>query len=309
MNQKNKPFGLKELVNPLTIEEFIKEHWLPNVPAVIHSSLDRFKEFPSLQKLLSLKEFAPHYYGRVSMIHPDGSAIDVQSGSEALPYLDKGYTVYFRHIENHCPEIRGVLDQLASDLSMPPNQFTAEIFTSSGLSGVPFHSDYDLNMSLLLSGERKEWTYAKNDSISNQTGICMPADRDQIEPKQMEYLTDTPLPTEMPADSVTGVLRPGDLIFMPRGWWHTTHSVGECLCVNFVMKGPHWAHLLSIALEKELVADSQWREYPYWVAAKGEQREVAVKKLAELIKNLKDSFSEMSAHELAEKYIQKYLND
>lgn len=309
MNQKNKPFGLKELVNPLAVEEFIEKHWLPNVPAVIHSSLDRFKEFSSLQKLLSLKEFAPHYYGRVSMIHPDGSATDVQSGSEALPYLDKGYTVYFRHIQNHFPEIRGVLDQLASDLSMPPNQFTAEIFTSSGLSGVPFHSDYDLNMSLLLSGERKEWTYAKNDSISNQTGICMPADRDQIEPKQMEYLTDVPLPTEMPADSVTGILRPGDLIFMPRGWWHTTHSVGECLCVNFVMKGPHWAHLLSIALEKELVADSQWREYPYWVAVKGEQREVAVKKLAGLIKNLKDSFSEMSAHDLAEKYIQKYLND
>lgn len=308
MTQNNGSFGLKELVSPLPIDEFINEHWLRNVPVVIHSDLSRFSKFPSLQELLSFENFANTYHGRVSMIHPNGSSVDVNAGSEALTYLSKGYTVYFRHIQNYFPKIRLVLDQLASDLSMPPSQFTAEIFTSSGLSGVPFHSDYDLNLSLLLSGESKEWTFAKNLSILNQTGICMPAGVEQIESSQTKYFTDIPLPSKMPPESVTEVLRPGDMIFMPRGWWHATRSVGNCLCVNFVMKGPHWARLFSSSLEKILVEDSRWRDYPYWVASQGVRKEEAVNVLTKLVDDYKEALLTESSRELALKLIEKYLD-
>lgn len=300
-------FGLKELINPVTVESFVKDNWLANKPIVIHSDIKRFENFPFLFNLLSLKEFAPKYHGRVSMIHPDGTSLNVQNGREAVPYLEKGYTVYFRHIQNYFPEIQTVLNQLAKDLGMPANQFTAEIFTSSGISGVPFHSDYDLNFSLLLSGERKEWKYAENTSILNQTGICMPANVDQIEPSQLKYLTDKPLPSEMPANSVTGVLKPGDLIFMPRGWWHTTHSVGECLCVNFVMKGPHWAHFLATALEKDLVSKAIWRRYPYGVAANDGRENTAIDVFSELINELKDSLMQEDSKDIAKHLIQKYF--
>lgn len=307
---RNAPsFGLKELLSPLSVEDFISKYWLPNKPVVIHGNLSRLSGFGNLSELSSIEEFAPKYYGRVSAIHQNGDSVDVQSGNEALPYLRKGYTVYFRHIQNHFPSLKPVLVQLARDLAMPSAQFTSEIFTSSRESGVPFHSDYDLNFSLLLSGRKKEWTYAENESISNQTGICMPAEIDQIEPAQMKFLTKKPLPKEMPANSVTEALLPGDLIFMPRGWWHTTHSFGDCVSVNFVMKGPHWAHLLSLALEKDLIADSRWRTYPYGVAAEDEKKELAIEEFAQLLAELKESFKRETNHETAARLIRKYFEE
>lgn len=303
----NKSFGLETLIYPMKTEDFIQKYWIENKPIVIHSGLERFKDFPYLFDLVQLERLEKDFFGRVSMIHPDGNALDVQTGKDAIPFLKKGYTVYFRHIQKYFKEIQGVLNKLASDLSMPSNNFTSEIFTSSGVSGVQFHSDYDLNISLLLSGGPKTWTYSKNDCVLNQTGILMPAGKKQIEPKQLEYLTNTFLPENMPDDSVSNVLMPGDLIFMPRGWWHTTHSIGDCVSVNFVMKGPHWAALFSKSLEEIIVSKPEWREYPYWAGAKDSRKDFAISELSELIDGLKQSFLSKNSKELATEIINKYL--
>jgi ribosomal protein L16 Arg81 hydroxylase len=304
----NEAFDLKTLIYPMSVDEFIQKHWIENKPVVIHSGLERFKGHEYLFDLLSLEKLGQEYHGRVSMIHPNGKAIDVQSGKDALPYLKEGYTVYFRHIQKYFPKIQGVLDNLAKDLSMPKRNFTSEIFTSSGISGVQFHSDYDLNISILLAGDNKTWKYAENKSILNQTGICMPAGKKQIEQKQVEYLTDTPLPSEMPDDSISETLLPGDLIFMPRGWWHTTHSVGDCISVNFVMKGPHWGSMFANSLESILVKDASWREYPYWSGSQDPiKRKIAVDNLSVLIEELKSTLFAKTSSEISSEIIDSYI--
>lgn len=299
-------FGLQELLNDFPKERFLAEHWRANKAFVTHAPLERLQAPDVLSELLELDTFASQYHGRVSMIHPDGRAIDVYAGSEALPYLKQGFTVYFRHIEKYFPKLNAVLDRLVEDTGMPRNEFTAEIFTSEGLSGVPMHCDYDYNLSLLLAGE-KTWTFAENTGIRNQTSIFMPANREQIEPGQLEYITDEPQLSEMPSTAVSETLRPGSLIFMPRGWWHSTHSVGRCLCVNLVMKGPHWARLVSQGLEKELLHNASWRAYPYDVARTDGTENAPVTQLAELIGKLKRDWSGQSDTEIARSLIKNYL--
>jgi ribosomal protein L16 Arg81 hydroxylase len=275
---------------------------------VLHGELERLQASDAISELLTLEKFAPKYHGRVSMIHPDGRAIDVESGKEALPYLQKGFTVYFRHVEKYFPNLQPILNKIAADTGMPPNEFTAEIFTSSGESGVPMHCDYDYNISLLLSGS-KEWTFAENTGILNQTSIFMPANREQIEPSQLQYRTTEPQLESMPATSQKGPLRAGSLIFMPRGWWHTTRSIGDCLCINFVMKGPHYARLFASALEKELLPDSEWREYPYDIARTDGREEKSIQKLTKKIEEFKSVLNNEDSHETALRLLKRYLQN
>lgn len=299
-------FGLRELLGSMPIDTFLENHWRKNKAIVIHDTLDRLCASEALSELLVLEDFARKYYGRVSMIHPDGRAIDVQSGEQALPYLSQGFTIYFRHIEQLFPKLKPILAQIAADTGMPASEFTAEIFTSSGESGVPMHCDYDYNLSLLLAGN-KTWSFAENKGILNQTSIFMPRGREQIEPSQLAYRTKAPHLDSMPQSTVSEALVPGSLIFMPRGWWHTTHSTGTCVCVNFVMKGPHWARLFTHALEKELLPNPLWRAYPYDVARTDGGEEQALHDLSRLIDSLKQGLFSKPSNDIAHQIVRKYL--
>ena len=305
MQNNNTVFGLKELVHPLSTEEFISSYWLTNKPGIIRSDPDGFPKLSFLSEICTLEAFAIKYPGRVSLISRDHPAFDVQGGVEALSYLENGYTIYFRDIENYLPSIQSVTKRLAEDFGVP--FFTAEIFASSGVSGVPMHSDYHLNISLLLSGTRKEWTYAENTALRNQTAICLPANKRQIEQSQLQYIGKEPLANKMPESAVMVIQHPGDLIFMPRGWWHSTHSFGDCVSINFIMKKPNWAHLFAIATEKDLLTNHEWRAYPHGVAANDKRKKLAIDELTKLIEQYKKHLQSETSYDTAVRLVQKYL--
>lgn len=292
------------MVSPLSVGEFFEKYWLPNEWIFIKSDISRFKTFPLISKLLSLKSFAPSYKGRVSLIHRDCPVFDVQGGDQALPYLEQGYKIYFRDVEDYFPEVDLVAKRLENDLEVPG--FTSEIFASSGMSGVGMHSDYHLNLNPLLSGE-KEWVYVKNTNIINQTSICLPSGVKQVDPTQLEYLKGT-LVSTMPSNAQKVTQHPGDLMFVPRGWWHPTRSIGDCVSLNFIFKNPTWARLFASMLEKELVKNSEWRAYPYNINSQDvHRRKFAVDTFIKLIEFFKTQLKNGDSQKLAEKMISEYL--
>ncbi len=289
-------FGLKELILPLSRKEFLENHWLSNEWAYIKSDIKRFKRYSFVSKLLSVHDFAQKYKGRVSLIHRDKPALDVEGGVKALPFLEKGYTIYFRDVEDYFPMINKVVKQLAADLNMP--KMTSEIFASSGKSGVGMHSDYHLNLNLLLSG-KKEWLFAKNTALVNQTSICMPKGKKQVDQSQLKYLSGK-LDAQMPFNAKRVTQNPGDLMFVPRGWWHSTISYGECVSVNFIFKDPTWARLFASALEAELLNDPQWRDFPYNLNSKiKSERDVALKHFQNLVDKYQKSLLNKSSDNIA----------
>ena len=287
---------------------FIHDNFNGKKPFVVHGEINRFSSFPVIESLCDVSKIASTYTERVSMIHPKESSLDVANGSESLPYLDKGYTVYFRDIHKQFPEIRSMISELTQELGMPGNDFSAEIFTSKGLSGAQMHSDYHLNFSLQLSGT-KDWYFARNDSITNQTSICLAGDKKQVDPNQLKY-AHGPFPEAMPGTVEKVTLKPGSLIYVPRGWWHTTQSTGDCVSINFITRGPHWARIFTKALENELLKDEQWREYPYGsTSSNPPDRMRALAEFASLISKFKNEFlEEMTSKNLAEKYLDDYTN-
>lgn len=303
---KQQIFGLKELIAPLSTEGFLEKYWLSNEWAFIASDIKRFESFPFIARVLELDSFISSYKGRVSLIHRDRPSFDVQGGDKVLPYFNEGYTVYFRDIEDYLPEVKAITRRLAADLAMPG--FTAEIFASSGISGVGMHSDYHLNLNLLLSGE-KEWMYAKNTNIVNQTSICLPNDVKQVDSTQLKYVNGE-LHSSMPSSAKKVTQKSGDLMFVPRGWWHTTRSIGNCLSLNFIFKKPTWARLFTLVLEQELLIDPRWREYPHGVNSHNVLRlESAMVVLEKLIDSYKKELDTENAGDMARKVIDRYLKE
>src|SRR5262249_52899652 len=68
------------------------------------------------------------------------------------------------------------------------------------------------------------------------------------------------LPTKMPKSAQTIELKPGSMLFVPRGYWHSTEAQGEALALNFTFTAPTWIDLFTMALRSRLALSPAWRE-------------------------------------------------
>ena len=77
---------------------------------------------------------------------------------------------------------------------------------------------------------------------------------------ELESYSQAPMPTQMPAGSDEFILKPGSLLFVPRGSWHTTEAKSDALSLNFTFSAPTWIDIFSAALRRRLAQSSEWRE-------------------------------------------------
>ncbi|MEU7059049.1 cupin-like domain-containing protein [Streptomyces sp. NPDC046197] len=272
---------LDMLVAPLTAEEFLRGHW-PHVPGCFAGDPARLTPLmESIPELASARSTMAVFEDRVSIIRPDGFFANVPNGKAALPFYDAEFTCLLRSAERFLPGLQVAIDQISGELGMPSAGFHCDIFASTGqnssayedASGLAMHSDAEVNLALLLTG-RKVWQWAPNEHVRNQTTTVLRGDR-QINKSHFTFADKLPFPTSMPGDSSVAEVTSGGMMFMPRGWWHTTKAYGECLQVNFAMIGPTWVSVLTEALSDRLLRDPAWREYAYGIAGAGERRSSA----------------------------------
>lgn len=290
---------LATLVAPIAEDRFLAEHW----PGHIYWSekgagrrLEALAEIPELESA----EAALAKAGRVVVFRPDGKTAQVPDGAAAMPLYRLGLTCYFG--TRHIPALRESKRALAADLGLPAAAVRCEIFCSSGDSGVTMHSDFDVNFALLVRGH-KRWRVAENRHIRNQTAVCRPANEEPPDPAQLELADRLPFPDRMPDDAHELEFRDGGLLFMPRGMWHETSAQGDCLQVNFIVNWPQWTTVLTRALETRLVADPEWRDYAYDVAAADGRRSAAVEHFARLLAGLREDLAGEDPVTLAESLI------
>jgi 50S ribosomal protein L16 3-hydroxylase len=69
------------------------------------------------------------------------------------------------------------------------------------------------------------------------------------------------MPDSFPDNAAEITLKPGSVLFVPRGVWHKTHAVqGDSLSLNFTFTAPTWIDILTAALRGRLAQSSEWRE-------------------------------------------------
>lgn len=306
--------NLEMLVAPLTADEFLRDHW-PHVPGCFAGDPARLAPLAeSIPELASARSAFEVFGDRVSVIRPDGFFANVANGKAALPFYHAEFTCLLRSAERFIPGLQLAIERISRELGVPASVFHCDVFASTGrnastyddASGLAMHSDAEVNLALLLTG-RKVWQWEPNEHVRNQTTTVLRGDR-QVGKSHFRFADKLPFPMAMPSDAESAEVTSGGLMFMPRGWWHTTKAYGECLQVNFAMIGPTWISVLTEALSDRLMQDADWREYAYGIASEGDPRLRAEAEFGRLLGGLagylqedaaaKELFSSVAPHDV-----------
>ena len=251
--------GLLELIHPLDHTEFLN-HFKLNKPFVIHhtpNELSDLRKLPFLESLdVLLDTWSSHVQVHLPDLRDEVSAIDVPT-NEAIHYFNQGMALLFNDVNTISPVLETWLNQMKSDLGISSRSFArCLVYAIPDRKGTAAHFDQNINFVLQIHGTKK-WTLANNNSVMN------PMDRYTmglpVDPEMMSYL-DSPMAETMPEETFSFELKPGSLLFVPRGVWHATHADGDALSLNFTFTAPAWMDLFLGALRSRLILSNEWRE-------------------------------------------------
>jgi hypothetical protein len=152
----------------------------------------------------------------------DGSprSVRVSAGQEKALY-DAGFTIYFHNLRS--PAIDEWVSTLDEELGLVRGFTRVAGFASRRGLGLSPH--YDLNDNFVCQARgTKRWRLAPNTHVRYPTAGYTMGER-----SLPVHLVEAPrgFPDGLPPDHQTIDLRPGSVLFVPRGMWHDTQTVEE----------------------------------------------------------------------------------
>jgi len=251
--------GLAALIHPAPAPQFFLEY-LANKPFVMHGLKATVKTLTALPFLQSLDALLNSWPNQVQAHLPDvrdeASAVEA-STQDARKLFANGMGLLFDNAHAHVPLLGQWLDAIRADLGLSALTYgRCLIYATPKGGGTAPHCDQNVNFVLQLHGT-KTWWIAPNRHVENpltRHTMGQPAD------PELQTYARVPLPTRMPAGSRAVVLKPGSLLCVPRGAWHSTRATTDALSLNFTYAAPTWLDLLTAALRSRLALSSAWRE-------------------------------------------------
>lgn len=176
---------------------------------------------------------------------PWHDAVPPKNLDEARNVLAHGGTLCVRHAERHAPAIATLADEFRRDLQAPVDVHLH--WTPPMKSGFGWHYDAEDVFVLQIAGS-KEWWLRKN--------TVNPWPLMENLPNDMQYEREV-----MPA--MRCLLGPGDVLYVPHGYWHRTMAGETSLSLSVGMKQPTALDLLDFVRQR--LSDSlRWRQrLPY----------------------------------------------
>ena len=240
-------------------QEFLEQSW-PGMPFVVHGLDESVRPLTSLPFLKSLDALLDSWPMSVQAHLPDladeASAIDAMP-VDAKKLFRNRMGLLFNNAQNISPVLNLWLEQLKQDLGLPrATHGRCMIYATPDGKGTAPHFDHNINFVLQLQGTKK-WRVAFNSSVTHPTQrhtLGTPVH------EEIQSYANEDMPTAMPEDQEEFILKPGSMLFVPRGFWHSTEAEGEALALNFTFSQPMWIDLFSAALRSRLLLSPEWRE-------------------------------------------------
>jgi 50S ribosomal protein L16 3-hydroxylase len=254
-----KSVGLAALTTPLKLDDFFFKNW-PKEPLVIHELNDSIESLTKLPFLQSLDALLNAWPNTVSVHLPDvrdeSSAIET-TPTEARKLFRNKMALLFNNVQKISPELQLWLTAIKNDLGLPTSTFSrCMVYATPDGKGTAPHFDQNINFVIQLHGT-KTWWIEENKSVENPTERFTMGQT--IDPELASY-TENIFPTKMSSNRQEIVLTPGSMLFVPRGYWHSTEAKGEALALNFTFSQPTWADLFTSALKSRLNLSPEWRD-------------------------------------------------
>lgn len=241
-------------------QEFLRDHW-PGEVRVQDGELARLGELASVPEFGDIELLLTNLPSHVDLVHRDGKREIVPRALDALPsYRDGVAMLYVKDLEVFAAVSRAC-DELASLLSIPRHFVSCEGFAAIGAVHVPLHFDHETNFMVQVRGD-KTWVFAKNTDLPDPVFPYFPSNPSRFYDDGRNPFTGTQLPRALPAGHVERVVHAGTVTFMPRGFWHGTHTHEESFAIGFVIDPPTLAEIALSDLLAHLHADPDFRAHP-----------------------------------------------
>ena len=276
--------GLAALISPYTAMEFITlyERSEPFLALPNKADIQELLELPFLASLEALLNTWPNtIQAHLPDVRDESSSIDTNA-KDAVKLFQNGMGLLFNDAQTISPILEHWLEEIRNDLGLSALTYSRNlIYATPDGKGTAPHFDQNINFVLQIHGT-KIWKMAPNEHVINpmtrHTMGTLP------DPEMMSYL-ENELPVTMPTNSLEFELKPGSLLFVPRGYWHSTQAEGDALALNFTFTAPTWIDLFTSALRSRLTLSPEWRETANGIS-NPRQRKLAEHKLDYLLSTL-----------------------
>lgn len=242
------PPGVARLFDLPDASSFITSFW-PDRSFVGEGARQRLENFlyDDIRQLLPLDVTYVRAFPR-----PDGKSAKrinpiMITREQIMPLYDAGFTIYFHSLSS--PKFTPWTEALDRELGLAPGATRVSAFASRHGPGVPTHFDPNDNFVIQSKGV-KRWRIAPNLHVKHPTtGLVLGGDdsEDAVPEPPNQF------PTRMPAQHEVIDLRPGMVMFVPRGHWHKCETTEtESLHFNIQTGLARWKDLASFVLQKKI---------------------------------------------------------
>ena len=291
------PTGLEWLLGDAAAE-FLRTLW-PTTHLHVKGGVDRFHtHFPeALQHIDSvLNEWSGEVRVYMPNLNDEFGGLDV-SASAARALYGLGMGLSFFKADDIFPELQEYIYQIGAELGFPSKgQSRGVLYASPDGNGTAVHFDNNSNFILQLDG-KKRWTLAPNPQFPfplHRYSVSMPGPRAGL----IAYAKGE-AELRMPDDVIDVELSPGDVLFVPAGYWHWTEAVGSSLSLTIVYPHTTWADVVLERLRKRLTLDERWRAPALWTkSSEPELRSGALTQAMNLLAELSSVAEELTAEEV-----------
>jgi len=291
------PLGpeLRRMIWPLSREEFLRRHFQSR-HFVSHAPARRVQPILDALRISSVEDYLRRRDQDLKVqvwyqTREGDYAVVETAPRDALGLYRAGLTVYINAV-HELAEWKTILGrQLGYEDAGSPSLFGAR---RGG--GTRWHFDWLENFTVQLQGT-KTWRVAPN----RQVPLPMEnwVTRQAVSDAMRAYVPDA-LPREAPPEEVETVrLRPGSMLYLPRGYWHTAEaSTGDSLSVTFLYPPAAWVTRLLPGLRERLTALPAWREHA--TELHGDRRDVgkARAKVEVLLAQLREVVGQLRPEDL-----------
>ena len=280
---KHLPQSNEELLDQFSNSEHFCVHGLDEELAELFS-LPILKSFESLKEVWT-REVDVH----LPDVRDEVSSLSVDV-NEAFEHFKKGQSVLFNDVNNEYGELNIWLEKIRENLKISAHTFSRCLVygTPEGGGNAP-HFDQNINFVIQVHGEKKWWVSKNTESIN-------PLSRHVIgEATDSELQSySKPMPEEFDYEQASEyTLKPGSVLFVPRGAWHKTTALTDAMSLNFTFTAPTWLELVMTAVRGRLMQSEHWRE-----TARDFKNPEAIDKLNFLLENLAEDAAHWRAEDL-----------
>ncbi len=261
---------LGALFSPASAEQFLRDYWPERIFSA-HGPRSRLPAVFQCPELASFNALAARYSGKLSFGRgASNTRMLGMQNANPLHLYEMGLSVYLPDVSSVVPGAAAFLRQLEAEFGIAKGGCRITVWASPREDGAPTHFDGEETISIQLVGTKKFEIARMSEHAcpyGTQYGPGVPV-FDDLYP-QLE--NGFPEPVEAAFQTVD--MKPGSVLFLPRGTWHRTTACQDSFSISIFVNPPCVLDVFLEQMRNLLLQDPDWRRPLYGTQGDHRQRE------------------------------------